>query len=187
MTKAADGPRLTGVPAIVSPGPPAEIVVPAIENAVGFGVKTWFPTVKAVGYSFVTLAPMIKLPEGPKLTGVPAIVTPWPPADNVVPAIENAIGLGVKAWPPTVKTGGEAPLGRIVVLVPMTRLPEGPKLTDVPDIVTPGPSADRVVPAIENAIGCGVKTRSPAVNDGCEGSGGSVRIPIADPGIFIPG
>ena len=142
---------------------------------------------KAVGYSFVTLVPIIKLPEGPKLTGVPEIVTPRPPADTVVPAIENAIGLGVKTWPPTVKIGGEAPLGRIVVLVPMTRLPEGLKLTDVPNIVAPGPPAERVVPAIENAIRCGVKIWSPAVDDGCEGSGGNVRIPIADPGKFIPG
>ena len=156
-------------------------------KAVGFGVKTWPPTVKAVGYSFVTLVPIIRLPEGPKLTGVPEIVTPRPPADTVVPAIENAIGLGVKTWPPTVRTGSEAPLGRIVVLVPMTRLSEGPKVTEVPNIVTPGPSAERVVPAIENAIGCGVKTWFPAVNDGCEGSGGNGRVPIANPGILIPG
>ena len=142
---------------------------------------------KAVGFNFVTLVPIIKLPEGPKLIGVPEIVTPRPPTDTVVPAIENAIGFGVITWPPIVKTGAEAPLGRIVVLVPMTRLPEGPKLTDVPNVVTPGPPAERVVPAIENAIGCGVKTWSLTVNDGCEGSGANVRIPIADPGIFIPG
>ena len=37
MTKLPDDPKLTGFPAIVTPGPPAEIVVPAIGNAVGFG------------------------------------------------------------------------------------------------------------------------------------------------------
>ena len=187
MTKPPDGPKLTGVPAIITPGPPAEIVIPAIGNAVGFGVKTWSPTVKAVEYSFVALVPTIKLPEGPKLTGVPEIVTPTPPADTLVPAIENAIGFSVKTWPPTVRTGGKFPLGRILVLVPMTRLPEGPKLTKVPNVVTPVPPAERVVPAIENAIGCGVKTWSPTVNDGCEGSGGSVSVPISDPAILIPG
>ena len=32
-----------GVPAIVTPGPPAEIVVPATGNAIQLGVKTWPP------------------------------------------------------------------------------------------------------------------------------------------------
>lgn len=44
------------------------------------------------------------------------------------------------------------------MLVPMTSLPEGPKLTNVPEIVTPGPPAERVVPATENADGFGVNT-----------------------------
>ena len=38
--------KLTGVPEIVTPGPPADIVVLSIENAVGFAVKTWPSTVR---------------------------------------------------------------------------------------------------------------------------------------------
>lgn len=95
MTKLPDGPKLTGVPAIVTPGPPSEIVVCAIGNAVGFGVKTWFPTVKAVGDSSVILVPIIRLPDCPKLTVVPEIVIPGPPAEIVVPATEKAVGFAV--------------------------------------------------------------------------------------------
>ena len=36
------------VPATVTAGPPAEIVVPAIEKAEGFGVNVWPATVNAV-------------------------------------------------------------------------------------------------------------------------------------------
>ena len=41
-----DASKLIGVPEIVTPGPPAEMVVPSIENAVGFAVKTCPATVK---------------------------------------------------------------------------------------------------------------------------------------------
>ena len=34
-----DASKLIGVPKTVTPGPPAEMVVPSIENAVGFAVK----------------------------------------------------------------------------------------------------------------------------------------------------
>lgn len=113
---------------------------------------------KAVGDSFVILVPITKLPDFSKLTGVPEIVTPGPPAEIFVPATKKAVGLAVKVWPPTVKTDGEASLDSILVLVPMTKFPEGPKLTNVPEIVTPGPPADSVVPAIANAAVLGVKT-----------------------------
>ena len=39
IAKAPDGPRLTMVPLIVTAGPFAEMVVPAIEKVEGFGVK----------------------------------------------------------------------------------------------------------------------------------------------------
>lgn len=45
ITKVPDGLRRTIVPSIVAAGPSAEIVVPAIENAVGFGVNVWSATV----------------------------------------------------------------------------------------------------------------------------------------------
>ncbi len=55
------------------------------------------------------------------------------------------------------KIDERAALDSTVVLVPMTKLPEGPKLTSVPESVAPGPPADIVVPAIEKAVGFGVK------------------------------
>lgn len=45
MTRLPDGPRLTIVPSMVAAGPSAEIVVPAMENAEGFGVNIWPATV----------------------------------------------------------------------------------------------------------------------------------------------
>lgn len=55
------------------------------------------------------------------------------------------------------KIDEEAALDSTVVLVPMTKLPEAPKLTNVPKRVAPGPPADIVLPAIEKAVGFGVK------------------------------
>lgn len=49
------------------------------------------------------LEPMTNTPDGPRLIGVPEIVTPFPPGNIVVPAIEKAVGLAVKVWPPTAK------------------------------------------------------------------------------------
>ena len=136
------------------------------------------------GDSLLVLFPTTKLPDGPKLTGVPEIVTPGPPAEMVVPPIEKAVGFGVKTCPPTVKGVADAPEDNTVVLLPITRDPDGPKLTGVPEIVTPGPPADNVVPAIEKAVGFGVKTCPPAVS--ILGAA-VVKTPIAEPGTFIAG
>ena len=46
---------------------------------------------------------------------------------------------------------------RGTVLVPMSKDPDGPNETGVPDIVTPGPPAERVVPATTRAVGFAVK------------------------------
>ena len=54
-------------------------------------------------------------------------------------------------------------MGRAMVRVPMTRVPEGSRLTRVPEMVMPGPPAERVVPAIEMADGLTVKVWSPIV------------------------
>lgn len=100
-----DGCRLMNVPAIITPGSPAEIVVPAIAKAEGLGVKTWSPIVMAVGTpgeaaevaSASVLLPITNpAPEDCKLITVPATVIPGPPAEIVVPAISKAEGLGVK-------------------------------------------------------------------------------------------
>lgn len=49
-TKSApEGCKLIDVPSIVTPGPPAHIVVPAIKKLVGLGVTTRFPIVMALG------------------------------------------------------------------------------------------------------------------------------------------
>ena len=45
MSRTPDACKLTGVPEIVTPGPPAEMVVPSIEKATGFAVKTCPATV----------------------------------------------------------------------------------------------------------------------------------------------
>lgn len=88
---APEGCRLTNVPATETPGPPAEMVVPAIANAEGLGVKIWSPIVMGVGDSSGgaeapntnALPPTTNLaPDGCKLITVPAIVIAGPPADK---------------------------------------------------------------------------------------------------------
>lgn len=45
MVSDPDRPRLTTVPATVTAKPPTEMMVPAMEKAVGFEVNVWPPTV----------------------------------------------------------------------------------------------------------------------------------------------
>ena len=92
------------IPLIVTAGPSAEMVVPAIEKAEGFGVKVWPATVNAssakrVEDGFVremVLPPTAKTPEESSLMAVPPIVIAGPPAETTVPAKEKAVGFGVK-------------------------------------------------------------------------------------------
>ena len=72
-------PKLIRVPEMVIPGPPAVRVVPAIEKAVGSGVKVWPATVRAVGDRCTVLLPMSSIPEAPRLMRVPAILIPGLP------------------------------------------------------------------------------------------------------------
>ena len=105
------------------------------------------------------LVPMTMFPEGPKLTGVPEMVRPGPPAVSAVPARDMTVGFKVRGWPATVYIDGGAEAGYVcrgMVLPPTTKFPEGPKLTGVPEIVTPGPFGTRVVPAREMAVGFAV-------------------------------
>ena len=106
MRSEPEGSNEMDVLSTVVPGPPADKVVPAIENLVGFAVKVWPPTVKTwlfvvmmagagVGRGIV-LVPMRSEPEGSNEMDVLSTVMPGPPADNVVPAIENLVGFAVK-------------------------------------------------------------------------------------------
>ena len=107
ISSVPDDSRLIGVPDIVTPGPPAEIMVLPIANSVGLGVKTWPPTVYTPGVLVLAaiatlsmlaiLVPIFNIPDGSRIIGVPEIVAPGPPADMVVPSIVNAIGFGVKS------------------------------------------------------------------------------------------
>ena len=118
----------------------------------------------------MVLLPIFNIPEGPKLTIVESTIAPGPPAEIVVPSMENAVGLGVKTWPPMVYAVGEASLtGRDIMLPPMFKMPDGPRLIDVPSTVTPGPPAEMVVPSIEKAVGLGVNTSLPTVSAVGEG------------------
>ena len=134
--------RRTGVPAIVTPGPPAEIVVPAIGNAIQLGVKTWPPTLYAASCKsssriavlliLTRLVPIFRIPELSNWIAVPAIVTPRPPAEIVVPSIENPAGCGLNTWSPIVKVRGRA-LSAVPVVSPRsepaTVVPGLPDLT----------------------------------------------------------
>ena len=68
-SKRPDAPKLIGVPEIVKPGPPAEMAVPSIENAVGFAVKTCPATVKIEGGGAGTSKdPGTTIPDEPGVT-----------------------------------------------------------------------------------------------------------------------
>lgn len=107
-----EAPRLTGVPDIVTAGPPGDTVTLATANPVGFAVNTWPATVKTGGIRLAVpictanvLPPITRL-EDARLTGVPDIVTAGPPSDTDVPAKLKPVGLAVKAWPAAVNTEG---------------------------------------------------------------------------------
>ncbi len=93
-------------------GPFAEMVVPAIEKAEGFGVKVWSATVKAsvaegvdagVVREIVVL-PIANAPDRSRLIVVPSTEIAGPPAEIIVPAIEKPEGFGMKVWPAIVYT-----------------------------------------------------------------------------------
>ena len=59
MTKLPEAGKSTGVPAIFTPGPPAVIVVPSIDIAVGLGIKTSLPIEISVGLGVKTSLPIV--------------------------------------------------------------------------------------------------------------------------------
>ena len=101
----------------------------------------------------MVLPPISNNPEVPKLMRVPEMVMPGPPAVRVVAAIEKAVGSGIKVWPATVRAVGD----RFTVLLPMSSIPEAPKLMRVPAMVIPGLPGERVVPATLKPEGFAVK------------------------------
>ena len=93
MTNIPPGSKLTGVPEIVTPGPPADIVVPSMENAVGFAVKTCPSTVRmsagviiAVANDSVLVPITTLLPLPLYEIGVPETVM-TPPGVSVCPSM----------------------------------------------------------------------------------------------------
>ena len=118
------------VPANVTAGPPAEIVVPAIEKAEGFGVKNWPATVYtpvAVGVdgsvgSEVVEMPIANAPERPRPTLVLSTHCAAAPGEIVAPLSMKPVGAAVKVWVPRVKTerGGNEKLDE-----PIKRIPAG--------------------------------------------------------------
>ena len=111
----------------------------------------------------------MSMPAGPTLMGVPLMFVPAPPLLKVVPPIAiNPPPFTVNVWPSVVMTVGVG-VSRGIVLVPMTREPEGLSEMSVLLIIIPGPPADKVAPATENLVGFAVKVWPPTVKvDDCE-------------------
>lgn len=88
------------------------------------------------------------------------MVMPAPPASNVLPSTERAEALPVNVWPPIVNVDREGVLtgdwGNISVLLPIIKLPNGPSVMGVPEMVIPGPPAESVVESMLNADGLAV-------------------------------
>lgn len=106
------------------------------------------------------LEPISRVLEGWRVMMVPFIVAAGPPAEMMVLAMGKAEGLGVKACPATVYTllgEGSESCGRSIVEFPMASTPEGSRLIIVPSTVIAESPAETTVPAIENAVGFGVK------------------------------
>ena len=148
ITSFAPGSRSMEVPLIVRPGPPAVMVVPSMEKAVGLGVNVW-PAMVYTERGMVLL-PITKSPPDCSCMDVPLIFRPGPPAVMVVPSMEKAVGLGVNVWLAIAYTD------KGMVLPPITKSPPDCSCMGVPEIVTPGPPAVMVVPSMGKAVGLGV-------------------------------
>ena len=105
----------------------------------------------------IVLVPIMRAPPGPTLIGVPLMIVPTPPLLKVAPptAIDPP-PLTVNVWPSVVMTVGVG-VSRGIVLVSITREPEGLREMSVLLTVIPGPPADNVAPATENLVGFAVK------------------------------
>lgn len=127
MSKMPDACKLIGVPEIVTPGPPTEMVVPSIEKAVEFAVKTCPATV----YTDKE-APAPSREAGTTMPDAPG-VTVWLPI-TYAPA-----SLAVKVWEPMTIGGSVGPERRVSVLPPITASEaSGARLIRVLEIVMAG-------------------------------------------------
>lgn len=164
-----------GVPEMVAPSPPGTIVVPPMTIAPDdSAVMASPPTVYTPG-AFVCVgrgmaeSPIIKTPDGDKETVVPDRITGVPPGITLEPATLKPVGSAEKVWPPTVKIllGGRGCVGvagRLAVRLPITRIPDWPRKTGVPEIVIVGlPGSIRESPIL-NPVGFAVKVLSATVN-----------------------
>lgn len=161
------GPTLMGVPLMIAPAPPLLKVVPPIAiNPPPSTVKVWPSVVMTVGIGVsrgIVLVPMTREPSTPTLMGVPLMIVPAPPLLKVVPPIAtNPLPSTVKVWPSVVIIVGVG-VSRGIVLVPMTREPEGLREMSVLLTIIPGPPADNVAPATENLVGFAVNVWPPTV------------------------
>ena len=161
------GPTLMGVPLMIAPTPPLLKVAPPIAiNLFPSTVNVWPSVVMTVGvgvFREIVLVPMTRDPPGPTLMGVPLMIVPAPPLLKVIPPIAiNPPPSTVKVWPSVVTTVG-VEVSRGIVLVPITREPEGLREMSVLPTVIPGPPADNVAPPTENLVGFAVKVSPPTV------------------------
>ena len=153
MTRTPDGASDTGVPEIATPEPPAVSVVPSMENADGFGVKVWPPTVNTVGdgiFRATVALPITAMPDDPSENAVPPIVAAGPPGVRVVLPTMRAVGLAVMVCPPRVNTSADGPPGEAPTDA-MTRSPEGATENIWVERVRAGPLAVKMVPAMAMA------------------------------------
>ena len=128
------GSRLIGVPDIVTPGPPAVIVVPSMTNAVGLAVNTC-PSIVKISAGVIVAERIISVllptttnplaaPAGASEIGVPETVI-TPPGVSVCPLImKSDEASAVYVWPSNVITGASVVMAdaepRDWVLLPMT-------------------------------------------------------------------
>lgn len=103
--------------------------------------------------------PMNKIPDGLRERGVPKIVTCGLPGTILELPNVKPVGLISTSWPPIVKTdewGRDWSLASGTGLASTKSFPEGARLTDVPEMIMPGPSGKSVVPAMTISDGFAV-------------------------------
>ena len=104
MANTPEGPRLTIVPSTVTPGSPAEMVVPAIGKAEGFGVISWLATVNTPLAGRLSLLVLkAKIPDELGVMAVPSIVSTGSSGAMLPASRGKPVGLAVKVWLPITK------------------------------------------------------------------------------------
>ena len=189
------GAKLTGVPAMVIGEPPGDTVFPSTTRSEEPSVNTRPPAVKMAPLlmlrgRFVVKEPTASFPSEAKLSRAPATVAAGPPGDRVVPSTRTFEDDSVNVKPPSVKTGPSAgaDIGRRLVLEdPTNKVPEGPRETDVPEMVAALPPGTSVVPPMAKPVGLAVKVCPPTVKIFAVGTVGALgNIVLDDPTVRTP-